>query len=92
MSKSLISNERECLVCKTTIGLHRHHIFFGAFRDKSEKWGLWCYLCGPHHNLSSKGVHNDHWLDIYMKRLGQKKFEEKYGHDLFMKEFKRNWL
>lgn len=92
MSKSIISNERECLVCKTTQGLHKHHIFFGsADRKKSEKYGCWCYLCGKHHNLSNDGVHFNKPLDNKLKRYAQSKFEEAYPKLDFMEIFKRNY-
>lgn len=92
MSKSIISNERECLVCKTTQGLHKHHIFFGsADRKKSEKYGCWCYLCGKHHNLSNDGVHFNKQLDNKLKRYAQSKFEEAYPELDFLKVFGRNY-
>jgi hypothetical protein len=92
MSKSLIQEEKECFVCHTRQNLHRHHIFFGAYRKKSEEWGCWCYLCGKHHNLSNAGVHYNHDLDLMLKRVCQMEFEKKYGEELFMKTFGRNWL
>ena len=92
MSKSIISNERECLVCKTTLGLHKHHIYEGsAERKKSERYGCWCYLCGKHHNLSNDGVHFNKRLDHQLKSLCQKRFEETYPELDFMKIFKRNY-
>ena len=89
---SIISNERECLVCGTTLNLHKHHIFFGANRKNADKYGCWCYLCAEHHNMSKSGVHFNKTLDVKLKRHAQKKFEEIYGHDKFMEVFKRNYL
>jgi hypothetical protein len=91
--KSILQDKKECWVCKTTQGLHKHHIYFGtADRKKSEKYKCWCYLCGYHHNLSNAGVHFDKQLDTLLKRETQKKFEQLYGHDKFMQVFKRNYL
>lgn len=93
MAKSIISNEKECFRCKTTINLHKHHIFSGPFRNKSEKYGCWCYLCMTHHT-GSQGVHTHNGTEYWkqLKQLCQRKFEEQYSHELFMKEFKRNNL
>ena len=64
MSKSIISNEKRCFRCGTTIWLERHHIFGGAMRKKSEHFGLWVYLCHRHHNEPPNGVHynRDKWI------------------------------
>ena len=92
MSKSLISDEKECWRCGATSQLHKHHIFPGAARKSSEKYGCWVYLCGKHHNLSLEGVHFDRKFDNDLRKLCQAKFEEKYGHDKFMEVFHRNLL
>lgn len=91
--KSIMQKNKECWVCKTTIGLHTHHCIYGtADRKKSDKYGLTVYLCGMHHNLSNEGVHFNKKLDMQLKQTAQKAFEEKYGHEKFMAEFHRNYL
>ena len=92
MSKSILQTKKECWVCKTTQNLHRHHCLGGANRKHSEKYGLTIYLCGYHHNLSNEGVHFNKELDLLVKQMAQKKFEEIYSHEQFMKIFKRNYL
>lgn len=93
MSESIISNERVCLVCGTTLNLHRHHIFYGMAKRKiSEKYGCWCYLCAIHHNLSNAGVHFNKELDIELKQMAQKRFNEVYPDLDFLKTFGRNYL
>lgn len=94
MAKSIISNERECFICKTTFNLHRHHVFFGtANRKKSEQYGCWVYLCGKHHNLSNAGVHFNKSLDMKLKQICQKKWEEINGaREDFIRTFGRNYL
>ena len=92
MSESLISTEKKCWVCGTTQGLHKHHIFPGAFRKASEQYGCWVWLCGWHHNLSNEGVHFDRRLDNDLRRVCQRKFEEIHGHEKFMTVFRRNLL
>ena len=90
--KSIISNEKRCYVCGTTFDLARHHLYFGANRKKSEKYGLWVYLCGRHHNMSGEGVHYNIALNLELKRLGQKKFEELYSHEEFVRQFGKSYL
>ena len=91
--KSIIQNEKECFVCKTTYGLHEHHCFEGTGRRKqSEQYGLKIWLCGRHHNLSNEGVHFNKELDLQIKRIAQRKFEEKHSREDFIKIFGRNFI
>ena len=91
--KSIIRNERECLICKTPFNLHRHHIYGGSRRDASEESGAWCYLCARHHNFSDLGVHYEKSLDIKLKKLAQKKLEESgWSREKFISTFGRNYL
>lgn len=95
MSKSIMSNERECLVCGTPLNLHRHHIFHGsANRKKSEKYGCWCWLCARHHNMSEHGVHADNLLDLKLKKICQQRLERFHGwtRERFIETFGRNYL
>lgn len=91
---SLLSNERECYRCHTTLNLHKHHIYAGGLRGKSDRYGCWVYLCQDCH-IGSRGVHSTKNGMIYWNQLKeecQKAFEEKYGHEKFMEEFQRNWI
>ena len=94
MSKSIISNKEECLVCQTPLNLHRHHIFFGTSnRKQSEKYGCWCFLCARHHNLSNEGVHFNKELDLMLKKYCQKKWEEIHGdREQFIKTFGKSYI
>ena len=92
MSKSLMQDQKECYITHDLNNLHKHHIYGGPFRKKSEKYGCWCWLRADWHNMSDYGVHNDKLLMLYLRQQCQRKFEEKYSHDLFMKEFKRDWI
>jgi hypothetical protein len=92
MSNSILSNERECYVCKTPLNLHKHHIFPAANRKNSEKYGCWVYLCAWHHNMSNEGVHFNRLLDVELRQTAQRKFEELHSHEEFMRIFGKNWL
>lgn len=90
--RSILQKEKKCWLCGSTLDLHRHHVFGGsANRAKSEKYGLTVYLCASHHNMSSAGVHFDKTFDAQLKAWTQEKFEEIYGHETFMKIFRRNY-
>lgn len=90
--RAILQKEKKCWLCGSTLDLHRHHVFGGsANRAKSEKYGLTVYLCAPHHNMSSAGVHFDKTFDAQLKAWAQEKFEEIYGHETFMKIFRRNY-
>lgn len=92
--KSLISDNRVCWVCGTIYNLHKHHIFGGANRKKSDKDGCWVYLCGYHHNLSDEGVHFNRELDLKLKRECETNWLERDGktEDDFIREYGKNYL
>lgn len=89
----MIGPEDACYVCHTTIGLHKHHIFYGRGRRAlSEKYGLYCKLCAAHHNMSDAGVHFNPELNLELKKLAQLDFESRYSHEEFMAIFGTNVL
>lgn len=99
--KSVLSNDKECYICRTeyslctTHNLHRHHVFGGtANRKKSEKEGCWVYLCAPHHNMSNKGVHFDQEANLKLKKKCQAAWmaENDKSIDEFRKRFGKNYL
>lgn len=97
---------RECLLCREEAdsmgyygelrhtGLHRHHIMFGtANRKKAEHYGLWCYVCSEkHHEYGPDAPHINHEVDLHLKRIAQREFEKLHTHELWMREFGRNYL
>ena len=91
--KSIINNEKQCLICGSTYNVHKHHIYGGtANRKLSEEYGCWCYLCARHHNMSEFGVHYSKALDLKLKQFTQQKFNENYPDLDFMKIFGKNYL
>ena len=78
------------------MGLHKHHFVygrFGAYRKKAEHYGLWGYVCeARHHEHGPEAPHCNSKVDEHLKRIAQQAFEEKYGHELWMQEFGRNYL
>jgi hypothetical protein len=90
--RSIIQIEKECFICKSPY-VEEHHIYGGANRKNSEKYGLKVWLCHRHHNEPPDGVHFNKALMDYLHRYGQVKFEETQGtRDFFMQIFGKNYL
>lgn len=93
--KSVLQDRKECYICRTTYGLHKHHVFEGTGRRSiSEAEGCWIYLCGPHHNLSNTAIHYNKRLDLMVKAECQRAWMEKTGKTAsdFTRRFGRNYL
>ena len=91
--QSIIQDEKECYVCKTTQDLNSHHIFYGQKNRKwSEKYGLKIWLCSAHHNMSDAGIHFNKELDTEVKQMAQRKFEETHTREEWMSVFGKNYL
>lgn len=94
MSKSIMQDGKFCFVCGATVGLHRHHIFYGTSnRKQSEKYGCWCYLCLYHHTGSNHAVHVDKTLDYKIKKMCQAQLEfTGWSREKFIEIFGRSYL
>ena len=94
MAKSIIQTERECFFCGTTIWLEEHHVFGGANRKKSEKYGLKVMACHRHHNEPPKGVHFNVEARQRLQDYAQRKAMDYYGWDVdtFRGMFGKNHL
>lgn len=92
--KSIIQTKKQCFICSKQTGLHDHHIYFGtANRKISEKNGFKVWLCYDHHE-GTNGVHGmkGHKLDLFLKQICQKKYEETHTRDDFIKLIGRNYI
>ena len=96
--KSIIQDEKECFLCRyffdveNVTWLECHHIFGGANRHLSEKFGLKLFLCHKHHNEQPFGVHQNKEHRILIRQIGQKAFEKKHSREDFLKIFGKNYL
>ncbi len=89
---SILQNEKECFVCKTTYGLEMHHVIGGtANRKQSELHGLKVWLCAEHHRGNS-GVHFNRELDLSIKRFAQTEFEKTHTREDFIRIFGKSYL
>lgn len=83
----MIKNDRECFICKRQGPLHVHHTLHGSYRKMADKYGLTVYLCPEcHRDLHDKGT-----FDRELQEIGQRYFEEQYGHEEFMRVFGKNF-
>ncbi len=92
MAKSIMQKDKECYLTKSKIRLHKHHIYMGPYRQKSEKYGCWVWLRADWHNMADYGVHFNHELDMRLKKECQRRFEDIHGHEKFMELFKKNYI
>ena len=96
--KSVIQSEKECYICMALYGernvrnLEMHHIYPGsANRKKSEADGMKVWLCHEHHQ-GNESVHFDPVLSSWLKKRGQKKYEETHTREEFIDRYGRNYL
>ena len=91
-------SERQCFLCGANGSgdpLDRHHIFGGAYRDKSEKYGLVVDLCHHSCHIFKPGsVHQNASVMRQLKRYGQLKAmrEQGWTEDDFRREFGKSYL
>lgn len=89
---------RSCWLCGANgyaDPLDSHHLFGGAYRKKSEKYGLKVYLC--HHKCHIFGedaAHNNKDTMQMLHEYGQRKAMEEQGWSTedFIREFGKNYL
>ncbi len=89
--ESIIQEDKKCFICDRMSPnlvkkseypnwIEKHHIFGGANRKLSEKYGLFLYLCKTHHDE----VHKDNTLREVVQNVGQVFFETEYpGFDFY---------
>lgn len=92
MSKSLLSDDKQCWICGNP-NVEKHHIFMGPNRGLSEVYGCYCYLCHNHHTGTNESVHHNHALDVLLKKQAQRRWEEVHGNrEQFIAVFGRSYL
>lgn len=76
-----------CFLCGRSGPLHTHHMIHGSRRRLADRYGLTVRLCPDcHRRLHDLGEH-----DRDLKELAQIWFEEKHGHEEFMRVFGKNY-
>ena len=81
-----------CYLTKSNL-THRHHVFGGSNRKRSEKYGFIIPLHPNLHNMSNEGVHFNKELDLKFKKMAQTYYENHYGtRQEFRTEFGKSYL
>ena len=84
----ITDNLKTCYICKQKKKDDLNEVFEGSNRQMSMKYGLVIPSC--------RECHNKYDLDINLRSKYMKEaqiiFESIYSHELFMKEFKKNYL
>ena len=84
----ITDNLKICYICEKNKKRDLHEIFGGSNRQKSMEWGLVIPICGECHD---KWKFDKELRQTYQGQA-QEIFEEKYSHELFMKEFRKNFI
>lgn len=94
--KSILESDspRRCYFCGATQNLEKHHIFGGALRKKSERYGLTVTLCHDCHNEPPHGVHFDAVRNNNLKAHAQRKAMRRFGWSTedFVLHFYKNYV
>lgn len=75
--------------------LDKHHIFGGPYREKSEKYGLYVWLCHNNcHVFGKNAAHKNKETALSLKKYGQVKAmrENEWTVEDFIREFGKNYL
>lgn len=87
----LQKEDGKCFVCHKVFKkeeLDKHEAFGGSNRQKSIEWGLVYYLCRKCHQKADLNKDTRQMLHNFARE----KFIEKHNEDLFLKEFKKNYI
>lgn len=92
---SILQKKKQCCICGRWENLDSHHVYSGANRKRSEKYGLKVWLChSEHHIFGKNSVHRNADIDRKLKKAAQKKAMLHYGWSVeeFIKIFGKNYL
>lgn len=94
--RSILTDDFDtCYLCGKTLGpgmREIHHVFGGANRDNSEKYGLIVPLCHDCHNEPPLGVHHNKGRRLKLQAEAQNEFEKEYSSAEFMGIFGRDYI
>lgn len=94
MSKSILQDEKKCYISGATNGLQKHHVMNGPNRRLAEEDGLWVWLRWDYHieNSPHNTPHNCREVDLMLKRVAQRRYEETHTRDEWMARYGKNYL
>lgn len=90
---SVLTDDLEHCIVTGSCNVAIHHVFNGANRKLSEKYGFLVPLRPDWHNMTPYSVHMDQWFDESLKCKAQKYYETHYGsREDFRREFGKSYL
>ena len=92
---SVFTNDMEHCYFTGTGYCHRHDVFYGAYRLKSEEYGFVIPIASYLDENEADSVHGNpnQGLDLKLKQMAQQYFEEHYGtREEFIRIFGKNRL
>lgn len=95
-----MSGTKRCFFCSSNYLIDEHHIFGGAYRSKSTKYGLTVPLCHfGCHQFGKDSIHDGttplaNERRLYLKQYGQAKVMKEQGwtRERFISEFGKDYL
>lgn len=88
----LVTDMSYCIVCGNP-NREIHHVFFGAKRPISDKFGYILPLCYEHHRTGRDSPHQNRFTDLKYKRMAQIHFEKVHGtRQDFIRVFGKSYL
>lgn len=90
---SVLTDDLQHCIITGDYNIEIHHVFNGANRKLSEKYGFLVPLRPDWHNMSPYSIHMDQQFDDSLKRKAQGYYEEHYGsRDDFRRDFGKSYL
>ena len=77
-----------CRICNKFGITQIHHIFYGQFRNKSEKLDLVIEVCPECH----RKIHDNPKEFAQIKEVAQRTWEAEHSHEAWMNIFHRSWI
>lgn len=90
---SIFTDDMDSCMITGTSPVERHHVFGGANRSRSEKYGFIAPLRPDLHPNGVRAGEAAKSLDMVLKTRCQRYYEEFHGtREDFIKEFGKSWL
>ena len=95
--KSIIQSKHECFICKTNYEVENtsdlsKYLIFNEHPKQSNKYGLKIELCYRHNDFNKYQEKFKNALELSLKQLAQKKFEETRKRKSFIKHFNKSYI
>ena len=90
-------SDKRCALCGANGAadpLDKHHVFGGALRKKSEKYGAVVYLCHHRcHIFGADSAHQSRDVRLHLKRQAQARimFEQGWDMQQWLREFGKSY-